>query len=145
MSNSLLLNTTSLIKFDISGSKAEAPISAKTASLSGSYTGTITWDFDADAKNTILGSNVVIKIKSINIPAVTGPYQTASSPAAGEISGSKIAKTKMSNKKPMCVDDGGVSFSGTCSYTDSGGEHTNNYSCTVTFDAIQDKVSGLIS
>ena len=145
MSTSLLLNTASLIKFDISGSKAEAPISAKTASLSGTYTGIITWDFDADAKNTILGSNVVIKIKDINIPAVTDTYVNPLSSATGEISGSKIAKTKMSDKKPMCVDDGGVSFSGTCSYTDSGGEHINNYSCTVTFDAVQDKVSGLIS
>ena len=146
MSTSFLLTTKSTVIWILPGSASPATaLDVGTATISGTYSGTVKWSITTDPNCKINGNNVVLAINVTSVSATTGSYQTPSA-GSGSVSGSKIAKIKMSNSVPMCEDDLGLlSIDGSCSYKDSSGTHTNYYTCTCEIASNQTKVSGLIS
>ena len=152
MSTSLLLTEESQAVFTVTGSQGTgagtAALSAGTVAIaptsSPGYTGTVTWTLGTDPNCTINSKKVVLSLDNVTVSATSPPYSTAIA-GSGSISGSKIAKVTMSDEVPMCVADGpSLSIDGKCSYVDEHSQpHTDTYTLTCVFVAVQTKVSGL--
>lgn len=153
MSTSLLLTELSTVTFII-GSDRSTTVTLNLGNigavfappLATTYKGTVTWSITTDTKNSILGNDVVISMDNIEVTAYTITYPEAV-PGSGSLSGSKISKVTMNNKKPMCVADGdSFSIDIDAYYTDTSGNHYMGPTpCTCEFNAVQTVTSGLIS